>query len=65
MNVRREGRLPDAHPPDIACVQQTSLPASTSAGGPFLQIPRKPASAHTRGGQRAAQSGKCVSGALL
>ena len=24
MNVRREGRLPDARPPDIACVQQTS-----------------------------------------
>jgi hypothetical protein len=24
MNVRREGRLPDVRPPDIACVQQTS-----------------------------------------
>ena len=36
MNVRREGRLPDARPPDIACVQQTSLPASTSAGGLFF-----------------------------
>ena len=49
MNDRREGRLPDARPPDIACVQQTSLPAITSAGGLFFapeSLRSPPAAAH-------------------